>query len=90
MSNISEVEQKLLEGIACPYSGDYHLADRLMWICVAVEKDGPRIIGSYTDFAVLSSPKGAQRRMSSMIWRNYIEGGCDGKLKDRAFLKENK
>lgn len=92
MSTCPEIDQSVLEGISCPNSGDYYLESHLMWICVAVEKDGPKIIGSYTDFAILSSSnlKNAQKEISKMIWKTYMRGkGLWGGVTVEKIVKED-
>lgn len=53
------------------YGGDYYVPCTETWYCIAVEKGKPKIIGSYTQFAVLQHPD-FKEKASALIWSNYL------------------
>lgn len=63
------VNKNIIHSLGHPKSGDYYKNG--VYYCVAYEPDGPKVIGQYTERAVLENPQ-AKKHISAMIWRNYF------------------
>jgi len=65
------MDKRILEGITNQQSGDYYDERTNQFLCIAVENDGPKVIGGYSKSLVDAHPE-IRKKVSARIWGHYF------------------